>query len=57
MTEDHAVLPFTVVNTPEFELPKTGSYGTWMYTAGGLAAACAGAALLLKGRKRGKDSE
>ena len=57
MIEDHAILPFTVVNTPEFELPKTGSYGTWMYTLGGLISAGAAAVLLLKGRKRGKDTE
>lgn len=34
----HAVVPFTVVNTKGFELPKTGSYGTWMFTVGGVLA-------------------
>ena len=40
MVEDngslHAVIPMTVVNTKGFELPKTGSYGTWMFTVGGV---------------------
>lgn len=34
----HAVVPFTVVNTKGFELPKTGSYGTLMFTVGGVLA-------------------
>ncbi len=40
MIEDNAsanaVLPMTIVNTKGFELPKTGSYGTWMFTVGGV---------------------
>ena len=33
-----AVVPLTVVNTKGFTLPKTGSYGTWMFTVGGILA-------------------
>ena len=40
MTADNssvnAVAPFTVMNTKGFTLPKTGSYGTWMFTVGGI---------------------
>lgn len=57
MIDNHAILPFTVVNTPDFELPKTGSYGTWMYTLGGVAAAGIAAIILFKGKKREKSAE
>ena len=29
-------MPLTVVNNPSFDLPKTGGYGVWMYTVGGV---------------------
>ena len=57
MVEDHAILPFTVVNTPDFELPKTGSYGTWMYTLGGVAVAGIAVVILLRGKKHEKSAE
>lgn len=56
MIDEHALVPFTVVNTPGFELPKTGSYGTWMFTLGGLAAAAV-AVILLKGKKSKKTAQ
>ena len=40
MEEDNGSLnaktPLTVVNTSGFDLPKTGDYGTWMFTVGGI---------------------
>ena len=32
----NGAVPMTVVNTKGFELPQTGSYGTWMFTVGGI---------------------
>ena len=37
MTDGNAIVPLTVVNNPGFDLPKTGGYGTWMFTIGGVA--------------------
>lgn len=49
----HGAVPFTVVNTKGFELPKTGSYGTWMFTVGGVLAMGAAAFMLYKlGRRK-----
>ncbi len=42
---ENAIVPLTVVNTKGFTLPKTGSYGTWMFTIGGILAM--GAALII----------
>ena len=42
---ENAIVPLTVVNTKGFTLPKTGSYGTWMFTVGGILAM--GAALII----------
>ena len=36
MTDGNAIVPLTVVNNPGFDLPKTGGYGTWMFTIGGI---------------------
>ena len=36
MSASNALAALTVVNVKGFELPKTGSYGTWMFTAGGI---------------------
>lgn len=44
----HAAVPFTVINTKGFELPKTGSYGTWMFTVCGVLAMGAAAFILFK---------
>ena len=33
---ENAEAPLTVVNTPGFDLPKTGDNGTWMYSVGGI---------------------
>ena len=44
----HAAVPFTVVNTKGFELPKTGSYGTWIFAVGGSAAIAVAAFLFYR---------
>lgn len=48
----YAAVPFTVVNTKGFELPKTGSYGTWTFTAGGVLAMGAAAFMIYKLSKK-----
>lgn len=53
MRADSDSVPFTVVNTKGFELPKTGSYGTWMFTVGGVLAMGAAAFMIYKlGKKK-----
>jgi len=52
MSDGNAIVPLTVVNNPGFNLPKTGSYGTWMFTIGGVALLGAAAFIVVKSRKR-----
>ena len=52
MTDGNAIVPLTVVNNPGFDLPKTGGYGTWMCTIGGVALLGAAAFIVVKSRKR-----
>ena len=51
----HGAVPFTVVNTKGFELPKTGSCGTWMFTVCGVLAMGAAAFLLVKLNRKKKS--
>ena len=51
MTEGNAIVPLTVVNNPGFNLPKTGGYGTWMFTIGGVALLGAAAFIVIRSRK------
>ena len=51
MTEGNAIVPLTVVNNPGFDLPKTGGYGTWMFTIGGVALLGAAAFIVIRSRK------
>ena len=51
MSEGNAVVPLTVVNNPGFDLPKTGGYGTWMFTIGGVVLLGAAAFIVVKSRK------
>ena len=51
MTGNNAIVPLTVVNNPGFDLPKTGSYGTWMFTVGGVMLLGAAAFIVLRSRK------
>ena len=51
MSEGDAVVPLTVVNNPGFDLPKTGGYGTWMFTIGGVVLLGAAAFIVIRSRK------
>ena len=51
MSGGNAIVPLTVVNNPGFDLPKTGGYGTWMFTVGGVALLGAAAFIVVKSRK------
>ena len=51
MNEGNAIVPLTVVNNPGFDLPKTGGYGTWMFTIGGMALLSAAAFIVIRSRK------
>ena len=55
MSEGNAVVPLTVVNNPGFDLPKTGGYGTWMFTVGGVALLGAAAFIVIRSRKHKND--
>ncbi len=57
MTDGNAILPLTVVNNPGFDLPKTGGYGTWMFTIGGVALLGAAAFIVVKSRKQHKGEQ
>lgn len=51
MTDGNAIAPLTVINNPGFDLPKTGGYGTWMFTIGGMALLGAAAFIVIRSRK------
>ena len=51
MSDGNAIVPLTVVNNPGFDLPKTGGYGVWMYTVGGVALLGAAALIVIRNRK------
>ena len=51
MSDGNAIVPLTVVNNPGFDLPKTGGYGTWMFTIGGVALLGAAAFIVFRSRK------
>ena len=51
MTDGNAIVPLTVVNNPGFDLPKTGGYGTWMFTIGGVALLGAAAFIVIRSHK------
>ena len=55
MTDGNAIVPLTVINNPGFDLPKTGGYGTWMFTIGGVALLGAAAFIVVKSRKRNEQ--
>ena len=52
MSDGNAIVPLTVVNNLGFNLPKTGGYGTWMFTIGGVVLLGAAAFIVVKSRKR-----
>ena len=51
MTDGNAIVPLTVINNPGFDLPKTGGYGMWMFTVGGVALLGAAAFIVIRSRK------
>ena len=51
MTDGNAIALLTVINNPGFDLPKTGGYGTWMFTIGGMALLGAAAFIVIRSRK------
>lgn len=52
---DNAILPFTVINTPGFDLPQTGDQGVWMYGVGGGVLMLAAAMVILFTFKKKDD--
>ena len=52
MEDGNAIVPLTVINNPGFGLPKTGGYGTWMFTVGGCMLLGVAAVIVAKSRKR-----
>ena len=57
MSEGNAVVPLTVVNNPGFDLPKTGGYGTWMFTIGGVALLGTAACIVIRSRKQHRNEQ
>ena len=55
MSEGNAIVPLTVVNNPGFDLPKTGGYGTWMFTIGGVALLGAAAFIVIRSRNKNEQ--
>ena len=51
MTDANAVVPLRIINNPGFDLPKTGGYGTWMFTVGGVALLGAAAFIVIRSCK------
>ena len=51
MADGNTIVPLTVVNNPGFDLPKTGGYGTWMFTIGGVVLLGAAAFIVIRSRK------
>ena len=51
MTDANAVVPLRIINNPGFDLPKTGGYGVWMYTVGGVLLLGAAAFIVVKSRR------
>ena len=57
MTDANAVVPLRIINNPGFDLPKTGGYGTWMFTIGGVALLGAAAFIVIRSRKQHKGEQ
>ncbi len=57
MEDGNAIVPLTVINSPAFDLPKTGGYGTWMFTAGGCMLLGAAAFIVARGRKHNRNDQ
>ncbi len=57
MNDGNAIVPLTVVNNPGFDLPRTGGYGTWMFTIGGVALLGAAGFIVIRSRKQHKSEQ
>lgn len=57
MEDGNAIVPLTVINNPGFDLPKTGGYGTWMFTVGGCMLLGATAFIVARGRKHNRNDQ
>ena len=53
----NAIVPLTVINNPGFDLPKTGGYGTWMFTVGGCMPLGVAAFIVIRGRKHNRNDQ
>ena len=49
--------PLTVINNPGFDLPKTGGYGTWMFTVGGCMLLGVAVFIVVRGRKHNRNDQ
>ena len=57
MEEGNAIVPLTVINNPGFDLPKTGGYGTWMFSVGGCMLLGVAAFIVVRGRKHNRNDQ
>ena len=57
MEDGNAIVPLTVINNPGFDLPKTGDYGTWMFTVGGCMLLGVAAFIVVRGRKHNRNDQ
>ena len=55
MSENNSLVPLGVVNTRGFNLPQTGSYGTWMFTVGGILAMGVAVIIILRVSRKQKS--
>ena len=49
--------PLTVINNPGFDLPKTGGYGTWIFSVGGCVLLGVAAFIVVRGRKHNRNGQ
>lgn len=57
MESGNAIVPLMVINNPGFDLPKTGGYGTWMFTVGGCMLLGVAAFIAIRGRKHNRNDQ
>ena len=57
MEDGNAIVPLTVINNPGFDLPKTGGYGTWMFSVGGCMLLGVAAFIVVRGRKHNRNDQ
>ena len=57
LEDGNAIVPLTVINNPGFDLPKTGGYGTWMFTVGGCMLLGVAAFIVVRGRKHNRNDQ